>query len=68
MFGCTVRRFMSQIHREGLLFKWITKDYQIVIGFRRIGHGHCKVCNKRIAKGNTICDQCFEKEKNISKK
>ena len=59
---------MSQIHREGLLFKWITKDHEIVLGFKHIGHGKCNVCGKRIPKGNTICDTCFEKEKKISKK
>ena len=60
---------MSQIHREGLMFKWITKDHAITVGFKRVvGHGKCSVCGKRIPSGNTICDTCFEKQKNISKK
>ena len=58
----------SQIHREGLLFKWITNDHQIIVGFKRVGHGKCSVCGRRIPPGNTICDMCFEKEKKISKK
>ena len=52
----------TQIHREGLLFKWITKDYEIVVGFKRVGHGYCRVCGKRIPAGNNICDECFEKD------
>ena len=58
----------TQIHREGLLFKWITKDYEIIVGFKRVGHGYCRVCGKRIPAGSNICDKCFEKEKKISKK
>ena len=59
---------MSRIHREGLMFNWITKDHEITVGFKRAGHGKCSICGKRIPIGNTICDICFEKEKNISKK
>jgi len=59
---------MSRVHREGLLFKWVTKDYEIAVGFKRIGHGICALCGKRIPHGNNICDKCFEKEKKISKK
>jgi len=59
---------MSQIHREGLMFKWTTKDHEITVGFRTIGHGKCSVCGKRIPRGNTICDKCFEKQKKVSKK
>jgi len=59
---------MTQIHREGLLFKWITKDHHIVFGFKRVGHNKCSVCGKGVPKGNTICDSCFKKEKSISKK
>ena len=59
---------MSRIHRVGYLFKWITKDHEITVGFKRVGHGECSVCGKRIPRGNTICDMCFEKEKNVSKK
>jgi predicted amidophosphoribosyltransferase len=59
---------MSQIHREGLIFKWITKDHEITVGFKRVGHGKCSICGARIPRGNTICDKCFEQEKNVSKK
>ena len=59
---------MGHIHRDRLMFKWITKDYKIIIGFKRIGHGHCNVCGKRISRFHNICDECFEKEKKISKK
>ena len=58
----------SQIHREGLLFKWITKEHEIVVGFRHTKRGLCNVCGRRITLGNNICDECFEKQKKISKK
>lgn len=58
----------SRVHREGLLFKWITKDHEIVVGFKKIQQSKCTYCGKRVPKGNNICDKCFEKEKNISKK
>jgi hypothetical protein len=59
---------MSQIHREGLMFKWTSKDHEIVVGFRAVKHGKCSECGRRIPIGNTICNNCFEKEKKISKK
>ena len=59
---------MSEIHREGLLFKWTSKDHEIVVGFKQVGHGKCSVCGARIPVGNTICNSCFEKNKKISKK
>jgi len=59
---------MSQIHREGLMFKWMTKDHHIVFGFKRANTGTCSVCGKRIPAGSNICDVCFNKEKKISKK
>ena len=58
----------SQIHREGLIFNWITKDYKIVVGFKRVGHSKCSICGKRTPPGNTICNECFEKDKKISRK
>ena len=58
----------SQIHREGLMFNWITKEHEIVVGFRQIFRGKCSACGKRIPSGNTICDECFKKDKKISKK
>ena len=59
---------MSEIHREGLMFQWITKDHKIVVGFKSVNRGKCSVCGRRIPSGNTICDECFNKEKDISKK
>jgi hypothetical protein len=59
---------MVKVHREGLLFEWITKDHKIIVGFKRVGHNKCSICGKRIPPGNTICDVCFNKEKQISKK
>lgn len=58
----------TRIHREGLLFNWITKDYEIILGFKRMGHGHCRICGRRIPSGSNICDDCFKKEKKISNK
>ena len=57
-----------KIHREGLSFEWSTKNHEILVGFKRVGHGHCEKCGKMIPKGNNICDICFEKEKKVSKK
>jgi len=59
---------MAQIHREGLMFNWITKEYEIIVGFKRTYRGKCSVCGKSIPSGNTICDECFKKDKKISKK
>jgi len=59
---------MSKIHREGLTFKWTTKDHAITVGFKRVRHGKCSVCGKSVPRGNTICDKCFEQEKKVSKK
>lgn len=59
---------MSRIHREGLMFKWITKGHEITVGFRKVARSKCSVCGRRIPSGNTMCDECFEKEKKISKK
>jgi hypothetical protein len=59
---------MSEIHREGLMFQWITKDHKIVVGFKGVNRGKCSQCGKRIPSGNTICDECFNKDKEISEK
>ena len=58
----------SEIHREGLMFNWITKNHEIIVGFKHVLRGKCSVCGKRIPFGNTICDECFKKDKEISKK
>ena len=59
---------MSKIHRDGLLFRWITKDHEISMGFRKTNRSNCAICGKRIPSGSNICDRCFEKEKKVSKK
>jgi uncharacterized OB-fold protein len=58
----------SGIHRDRLLFTWVTKNHKIVFGFKRFYRGKCSVCGKVIPSGNTICDECFKKDKEISKK
>jgi hypothetical protein len=61
----------QRIHRERLMFRWITKNHEIVIGFKSVKHSKCTVCGKPVPLGNTICDVCFEqfkKQKYISKK
>ena len=44
------------------------KKHEIVAGFKNVKHGKCSVCGKRIPLGNTLCDDCFEKDKDVSKK
>ena len=58
----------SEIHREGLMFNWITKNHKIIVGFESIFRGKCSECGAQIPSGNTICDSCFKKDKKISKK
>ena len=47
---------------------WITKNHEVVVGFKRVEHGKCSKCGKTISLGNTLCNACFEKDKKISKK
>jgi len=58
----------QKIHRDKLMFKWITENHQIVIGFKRMRHGKCSKCGKKIDIGSTLCDDCFKEEKKISRK
>jgi len=58
----------QRIHRDRLMFRWITKNHEIVVGFKRMKYGKCTTCGKDIPPGNSLCDECFEKEKGISKK
>ena len=58
----------TRVHRDKLMFRWITKNHEIVAGFKHVKHGKCSVCGKRIPWGNTLCDDCFEKDKDVSKK
>jgi uncharacterized OB-fold protein len=59
---------MARIHRDKLLFRWITRNHEIVVGFKRVDHGKCVKCGKTIPSGNTLCDDCFKRDKDISKK
>jgi len=59
---------MTHIHREGLMFKWGSKNYEIIVGFKRVERSKCRLCGKTIPVGSNICNDCFEKEKKISKK
>jgi hypothetical protein len=58
----------TKIHREKLLFNWITKNHEITVGFKRVEHGRCSKCGKTIPWGNTLCNECFEKDKKVSGK
>lgn len=58
----------QRIHREQLLFKWVTENHEIVIGLKRVKHNKCQICGKRISGNETICDDCFNKQKKISDK
>jgi hypothetical protein len=59
---------MVRVHRDNLIFRWITKNHEIVVGFKGIQHNKCVLCGKIVPLGNTICDVCFNKGKDISKK
>ena len=58
----------QRIHRDNMLFKWITENHEAVIGFKSINRNKCSKCGRPIPSGNNICDECFEKTKNISEK
>ncbi len=58
----------SKVHREGLMFKYMTKSHEIIVGFKHVCRGKCSVCGKAIPYGNNICNECFKKDKKISKK
>ena len=57
-----------KIHRDRLMFKWITSNHEIVVGFKRVKNERCTGCGKIIPWGNNLCDDCFEKIKKFSKK
>lgn len=62
-------RLMKQrIHRDKLIFRWITKNHEIVIGFKQVRYATCSKCGKNIPEGNTLCDACFAKDKDVSNK
>lgn len=50
------------------MFHWITKNHEIVVGFITRRHGVCEKCGKRIPAGDTLCDQCFALDKEVSTK
>jgi len=58
----------QRIHRDKLMFHWITKNHEIVAGFRRVRYGTCSKCGKSISEDETLCDACFAREKAVSKK
>ncbi len=58
----------QRIHREKMLFTWFTQNHEIVVGFKTVQHGICQQCGKNIPSGNTLCDACFAKDKEISTK
>jgi predicted amidophosphoribosyltransferase len=58
----------QRIHRDKLMFTWITRDHEIVVGFKIVHHGICQRCGKSIPSGNTLCDACFAKDKDLSTK
>lgn len=58
----------QRVHRDKLMFKWITKNHEIVVGFTHVKHGRCVRCGKDVPPGNTLCDTCFAQDKTMSKK
>jgi hypothetical protein len=58
----------QRIHRDKLMFHWITKNHEIVVGFKRARYGACRLCGKTIPEGDSVCDICFAKSKDVSKK
>jgi predicted amidophosphoribosyltransferase len=58
----------TRIYRDRLIFRWITKNHEIVVGFKSVEHSKCVLCGKAVPLGNTVCDECFKKSKDISKK
>jgi len=58
----------QRIHRNKLMFHWITKHHEIVVGFKQARYGTCSKCGKSITEGDSLCDACFAKDKDVSKK
>jgi hypothetical protein len=56
------------INREKFMFRWVTKNHEIVVGFKNVKRGKCSRCDKAIPLGSNICDECFGKDKKISRK
>jgi len=50
------------------MFHWITKHHEIVVGFKQARYGTCRKCGKTIFEGDSLCDTCFAKDKEISEK
>ncbi len=50
------------------MFHWITKHHEIVVGFITKRYGKCEKCGKSIPEGETMCDQCFARDKEVSAK
>ena len=58
----------QRIHRDKLMFHWISKHHEIVVGFKRVRYGTCRSCGKSIREGDSLCDECFAKSKEVSTK
>jgi hypothetical protein len=58
----------QRIHRDKLMFHWFTKHHEIVAGFKRVRYGSCRQCGKSIPEGESLCDACFARDKDVSKK
>lgn len=58
----------QRIHRDKLMFHWITSHHEIVVGFKRVLYGTCTKCGKSIRAGDSLCDKCFRENKQVSKK
>ncbi len=58
----------QRIHRDKLMFHWITKHHEIVVGFKQVRYGNCRLCGKNIPEEESLCDLCFSKSKDVSKK
>jgi len=58
----------QRIHRDKLMFHWITKHHEIVVGFKKARYSTCRKCGKCIPEGDSLCDVCFAKDKAVSKK
>lgn len=58
----------QRIHRDKLMFHWISKHHEIVVGFKKVNYGSCRSCGKSIPSGESLCDLCFAQDKTVSKK
>ena len=50
------------------MFKWMTRNYEITFGFKKVPHERCTKCGKPVPRGSNLCDDCFEEMKKYSSK